>query len=155
MALVGTWKKYNIRESETETESFTFTVPENLLEGHPDYELRGQEKTFTQPKLIEEVIETIENAYIVVKAVAIHLEDNNRDQDQIDNNLAKAFRVNILYNIYIGENERKLNFISPYIADQNSEIFYIDLGEIDNSNMLSWAYSKLKTMRGFEDLIDN
>ena len=155
MALVGTWKKYNIRESETETESFTFTVPEDLPEGHPDYELRGQEKTFTQPKLIEEIVETIENAYIVVKAVAIHLEDTNRDQDQINNDVTKAFRVNILYNIYIGENERKLNFISPYIADQNSEIFYIDLGEIDNSNMLSWAYSKLKTMRGFEDLIDN
>jgi len=152
MALVGTWRKYIIIESETETDSFTFLVPKNLPEGHPDYEFAGKEKTITQPKMIENIIETIEDSYIIVKAVAIHLEDNNREADDIDNNLAKSFRVNILYNIYKGENERKINFNNPYIADQNSEVFYIDLGEIDNSNMLAWAYSKIKTTRGFEEL---
>lgn len=152
MALVGTFKRYHFVESETETETFTFTVPSDLPEGHPDYEFRGQEKSFTQPLMIEELLETVENAYVIVKAVAIHLEDNNRLPEEIDNNLAKAFRVNILYNIYVGENERKLNFYTPYIADQNAEVFYIDLSEIDNSNMLSWAYNKLKTIRGFEEL---
>jgi len=155
MALVGTWKKYNIRESETETESFTFTVPEDLPEGHPDYELRGQEKTVVQPTLEKILEETVENAYIIVKAVAIHLEDRDRLQDDIDIDFGKGFRVNILFNIYQNKENRLLNFNMPYIADQNSDVFYIDLGEIDNSNILSWAYSKLKTIEGFEELIDD
>jgi len=155
MALVGTWKKYNIRESETETESFTFTVPEDLPEGHPDYELRGQEKTVVQPTLEKILEETVENAYIIVKAVAIHLEDRDRLQDDIDIDLGKGFRVNILFNIYQNKENRLLNFNMPYIADQNSDVFYIDLAEVDNNNILSWAYSKLKTIEGFEELIDD
>ena len=155
MALVGTFKHYAMVQSETETESFTFIVPEDVPEDNPDYPLRGQEKTVTQPAMVEELVNTITDCYVVVKAVAVHLEDMDRLEDEIDVTLGKSFRVNIMYNVYESRNARLLSFSYPYLADQNSEIFYINLDEINNSNILSWAYSKLKTMKGFEDLIDD
>ena len=155
MALVGTFKHYAMVQSETETESFTFIVPEDVPEDNPDYPLRGQEKTVTQPVMVEELINIITDCYVVVKAVAVHLEDTDRLESEINISLSKGFRVNIMYNVYESKNARLLGFNYPYLANQNSEIFYIDLSEIDNNNLLSWAYSKLKTMKGFEDLIDD
>jgi hypothetical protein len=155
MALVGRFEKITSVESTTEFDEILVTIPDNLDPDHPEYEYRGQQKTFTQPKLIHTVEWVMENAYIVIKAIAVHLEDIDRLENEIDNNFSKSFRVNIMYNVYESNEQRLLNFHNPTERFQNSEVFYINLSEIQEKSILIWGYEKLKTLPGFENLEDN
>jgi len=154
MALVGTFKKGHYEATQpTEVE---VTIPLDFSdENHPYYQKRGETFIEVQNNIEWVVDEIIENAYIVVKAIAIHLEDGEYQPDQIGQTHGKGYRVNIMYYIYLSKNDRLLNFNNYHLAEDASEIIYLDSLEDLMPNPITWAYNYIKSLPAFSLALDD
>jgi hypothetical protein len=68
MALVGDLIKYDVIQSETETETISITYPDNLPLNDPNYDLRGETVDVEVPKNIE-TEQIYNNVYVVVHSI--------------------------------------------------------------------------------------
>jgi len=151
MGLTGTYRKGHYENGEaTEVE---VTVPADFDdETHPYYAVRGTTFTETQYNPTWVVDEEIEDAYIVIKAVAIHLEDEAYSEEDIDETWGKKYRVNIMYYIYNSERDRKLDFEDFQLMEDASEMIYLDSLEQLMPNPIAWAYDYVKTLGAFSEM---
>lgn len=152
MALIGTYRKGHYENSE-EAQEVQVTVPEDFAdENHPYYQKRGE--TFTEMHVLPQwvVDEEIENAYVVIKAIAIHLEDDHYPEEHIDETYGKRYRVNIMYHIYLSERDRKLNFNDFHLMEDASEMIYLDSLEQCMPNPIEWAYNYVKNLGAFSEM---
>lgn len=153
MALKGKYKIGHYAPGEpVEVE---ITIPMEFSdESHPDYQLRGQ--TIKRLESHNEfVVDTIiENCYIVIKAIAIHLEDVLYQPEEIEETYGKKYRVNIMYYIFLDQNDRKLDFNAFHMMEDASEMIYLDSLEQLMPNPIAWAYNYVKTLPSFNEVID-
>ena len=112
--------------------------------------------------------ELIENAYVVVRMCAMHLEDYNRFAQIVDpddpNNIIEeeietpvgetkaGYRLNIRYHIYTSEDARLNRWEEPYIEIDEEEWIQIDDLSLGGKNIIEYCYDWLKTKQGFENL---
>lgn len=153
MALKGKYKIGHYAPGEpVEVE---ITIPMEFSdESHPDYQLRGQ--TIKRLESHNEfVVDTIiENCYIVIKAIAIHLEDVLYQPEEIEETYGKKYRVNVMYYIFLDQNDRKLDFNAFHMMEDASEMIYLDSLEQLMPNPIAWAYNYVKTLPSFNEVID-
>lgn len=154
MGFKGTYRKGHYEAGEpVEVE---VTIPADFAdETHPHYQLRGTTFTEAQSTMTFVTDETIEDAYVVIKAIAIHLEDVEYSEDEIDETYGKSYRVNIMYHIYLSENDRKLHFDNFHLMEDASEMIYLDSLDQVMPNPIEWAYNYVKTLPSFADLNDS
>jgi len=153
MALKGTYKIGHYAPGDpVEVE---VTIPMEFSdESHPDYHLRGQTITRLEShnKFVADTI--LENCYIVIKAIAIHLEDVLYQPEEIDETYGKRYRVNIMYYIFQNEDDRKINFNNYHLMEEASEMIYLDSLEQLMPNPIAWAYNYVKTLPSFDEVVD-
>ena len=153
MALKGTYKIGNYQSGPFRKREVT--IPEDFSdETSPFYEKRGQTITLNESSPEWVTTDTIENVYIVIKAIAIHLEDVVYQPEEIEETYGKKYRVNIMYYIFQNEDDRKLDFNTFHMMDDASEMIYLDSLEQLMPNPIAWAYNYVKTLPSFDEVVD-
>ena len=144
MALVGKWTKIEQVASETETQLVTIQHPSKEIMGadHPDIDKAGTTEEVEVP--VVETLETIfENAYVVVHSI--------NSWKHIQGEETKPL-FNITYRVYETK-ENRTNDYENYILQD-----YIVGQEVNYSiekNEVEQAYDFVKTVQGFEELIND
>ena len=77
MALVGTVKFYRYEPDLENGETSLVTYPEDIPETHPNYDKRGTEEEVTTYPDIRVLDNEIEDAYVIIKMCAMHLQGDN------------------------------------------------------------------------------
>ena len=143
MALVGKYKSYK-HEVLDEMVTETVTLPDDIPEGHPDYELRGQTVEREYPKSIE--TETIyENCYIQIISFMFHKRMFTAEglDDKKDECLDLYFRV------YESEEKRRNDF-NDFIYEEHLLAKQVEQEPGDDIRVL--GYELLKAQRGLEEM---
>jgi hypothetical protein len=139
MALVGDLIKYDVIQSETETETISITYPDNLPLNDPDYDLRGKTIDSEVPKNIE-TQQIYSNVYVVVHSI-------NSWKQKIGSENKTLMNIN--YRVYESKDNR-LNDTEMFIFEDHLVAQDVDysLGK----NEIQQSYDLVKNIRGFEQL---
>ena len=154
MALQGTLKFYEMQEDLTATpEIVTAVIPEDLPEGHPQYDNRSQTVELEVYPLKEVLTQQEDDVYIVIKMCALHLEDFVRDHENVP---PKHFNVQYRYNIYVDKDTRDSNVYDAMMELDGHMVHIEDVSveDLNNKNLLAYCYDHLKAQRGCEELVD-
>ena len=120
----------------------------------PNYEKAGTEEEVYEPVMVEKS-QFFENVYVVIRTYAlmkienpikIYDEDN---ENVIDNILEKSWNLNLRYTVYESKEQKRIN-PENYILENFTEHLLAD----DKQDLNALGYSKLKSIKGFEQLID-
>ena len=120
----------------------------------PNYEKAGTEEEVYEPVMVEKS-QFFENVYVVIRTYAlmkienpikIYDEDN---ENVIDNILEKSWNLNLRYTVYESKEKKRIN-PENYILENFTEHLLAD----DKQDLNALGYSKLKSIKGFEQLID-
>ena len=158
MALVGKITLYEwVRDMDN---------PETQTVERPD----GSVEEITHYPYIQKQGEVIEEAYVIVKMAAIHLDDNDRillEVDEDGNEIGEiesgaergetknGYKLNIRYCIYDSVDLRLDKFHKPtYEIDELEWIIVEDLS-LGGKNLIEYAYDWLKNKKGFEELVND
>jgi len=142
MALVGKWTKTEKIQSETETEIVTVNYPSELPDGHPDFEKAGTTEEIESP-IYDTVSTEYDNAYITVHSI-------NSWKFQARGKNETLF--NITYRVYESKSDRE-NDINSHLYQDFVSSQTLDF--TSNKNDTEQAYDILKTVGGFEELIND
>ena len=147
MALVGTYKKFTQKESETETRTVTVKYPKDLPQDSPIFEKAGTEEQVEVPVMIDEITE-FKDCYLIVRSVALH--------QIVGSDNVKNVHMNIMYSIYQNKDDKTNNFFNPLLeGDIDSIPSNFDDESFYTKNIMSHAYELLKKELGFEELIND
>ena len=120
----------------------------------PNYEKAGTEEEVYEPVMVEKS-QFFENVYVVIRTYAlmkienpikIYDEDN---ENVIDNILEKSWTLNLRYTVYESKEQKRIN-PENYILENFTE--HALAGDKEDLNAL--GYARLKSIKGFEQLID-
>jgi hypothetical protein len=156
MALQGTIRFYEWQEDLTAEPEIieNVQIPDNLPEGHAQYENRGQIVTVTEYPQVEVLVQEEKDIYVVIEMCALHLIDFIRDHENaID---PKHFNVQYKFNVYM-DKETRLNNLYDRMMEIEGDTVHIDNiseEDLNNKNLLAYCYDHLKQRRGCEDLVD-
>jgi hypothetical protein len=154
MALKGNVTIYRLEPDTDNPETNTYTTPEGVVESKEFYPMK------------EVAAETLTNAYVIVRAAAIHLEDYTRFAQNIDSDgnvteeeistprgeTKAGYRLNIRYHVYTSEENRLDRWGHPHLEIDEDEWILIDNLSLGGKNLIEYCYDWLKTKRGFESL---
>jgi hypothetical protein len=158
MALVGKVTLYDwVQDMDT-------PITENIVK--PD----GTETTITSYPMKELAGEVIEDAYVIIRMAAIHLDDNDRIVEEVDDEgniigeftnpaergeTKNGYKLNLRYNIYDSKENRQDRFFKPiYEIDEIEWIVVDDLG-LGGKNLIEFCYDYIKSKQGFEELVND
>jgi len=130
----------------------------------------GTEETITTHPMIELEGEVIENAYVIIKMAAIHLDDNDRILEEVDDDgniigditsetprgeTKNGYKLNIRYNIYDSLENRQDKFFKP--KHEIDEVQWVEVPDLNlgGKNLIEFCYDFIKTKTGFGDLIND
>ena len=150
MGLIGTYRRGHYEGTESVEQEVT--IPTDIDPNHPWADQAGNTITVTQSNPTWVVDEEIENAYVVIKAIAIHLEDTDYPDDEEEETYGKGYRVNIMYHIYLSQRDRNLHFNDFHLMEDASEMIYLDSLEQLMPNPIAWAYDYVKTLGAFTEM---
>ncbi len=139
MALVGDLIKYDITQSETETETISITYPDNLTLNDPNYDLRGKTIESEVPKNIE-TEQIYNNVYVVVHSI-----NSWKQKIGVENKTL----MNINYRVYESEDTR-LNDTEMFIFEDHLVAQDVDYSL--EKNEIHQSYDLVNNIRGFEQL---
>tara|TARA_B110000503_G_scaffold18108_1_gene26474 strand:- start:1983 stop:2414 length:432 start_codon:yes stop_codon:yes gene_type:complete len=142
MALTGTLTKYIASEHASDTETITITFPADLTEGHPHYDLRGTTTTETIPVTVETSTDH-SDVYVFISATSVQYVGYDASTDTNNVNLY------YIYKVYNSKSEKD-TLTDPLLEDGISTSWDYS----SNLNPTEAAYTHLKTVRGFENLIN-
>lgn len=147
MALQGNFKYYTQVISETETETSTIIVPEDLPDWNPDYEFRGQtiEREFP---VVTETETVIEDCYIQIVSFMFHKRMNT--SEDLEEHLRDEF-LDLYIRVYSSEASRSNNF-NDFIREEHLLNKQVEV--IDGTDLRTLAYNLLKQQRGYEEMVD-
>lgn len=158
MALKGNLKIWKVRESGKFKEQ-QVTYPNN----YPDSELAGQTVTSQEPVLEEYIDQEINDAYVIIRMAAIHLEDYDRIVTDESGNVIETdvprgetkngHRFYFQYHVYTSKEARQDKFFKPELQLDIAELVFVDDLSLDNMNIIEYCYNYLKTKKGFDTLI--
>ena len=130
----------------------------------------GTEEEIEYYPMIELAGEVIENAYVIVKMAAIHLDDNDRIVEEVDletgeiigeielterGQTKNGYKLNIRYCIYDSKDLRQDKFHKPKYEIDESEWIMIDDLYLDGKNLIEYSYDWIKNKNGFEELVND
>jgi hypothetical protein len=155
MALQGNITIYWNEQSPTETNIVKIKYPEadKMDPEDPNYEKAGTEEEIAEPLIIEKSKE-YENVYVVIRTYALMKSEVpipllDEDGEIVDHVLEKDWYLNLRYTVYESE-EAKNNNPEEYILENYSHHLLSD----ENLDLTNLGYDKIKTLKGFEQLID-
>lgn len=153
MALVGTVKFYRDEPDMDNPETGTVTYPEDLPETSSAYEKRGTSEEVTTYPNIRVLDNQIDNAYVIIKMCAMHLQDDN-DGSHDNKHFNVFYRVNIYESLEARQEDIYENVLMEIDIDP---IHYedIDVEDWGTKSLLSYCYEHLKTQEGYEDLVND
>ena len=159
MALKGNLKIWKVRESGEFNEN-QVTYPNN----YHDAELAGQTVTKQEPILEEYIDQEINNAYVIIRMAAMHLEDYDRivtdalgnviEVDVPRGETKNGHRLYFQYHVYSSIEARQDKFFQLDLELDIDELIFVDDLSLNNMNIIEYCYNYLKTKKGFADLID-
>ena len=130
----------------------------------------GTEEEIEYHPMIELAGEVIENAYVIVKMASIHLDDNDRIIEEVDDetgeiigeieitergNTKNGYKLNIRYCIYDSVELRQDKFHKPLHEIDEQQWIVIDDLYLGGKNLIEYCYDWIKTKKGFEELIND
>lgn len=151
MALTGSFTYYETELSNTLSESVHVTYPTSIPENDPNYDKRGTEEDIWVSSSIQTAT-TISGSYLMIYAAALTHDIYNPEY--------RRHNLNITYNVYDSQatawNESgEVNVYEDYLYKHCEEMVNITLNQLTGSaNIMEYAYEHLKTLDGFEDMID-
>lgn len=141
MALQGKYIYYSYNQHDSETILTTVTYPEDLPEGHPDYDKRGTTQEVAVPKIIE-VPTVYENCVIGVRTINAYILNSDDDGNKI---------VNLHYNFRVYASiEDKENHFDENFLEEYSDTTTVDLSTYPN--LWEYAYNQIKLSKGGSEL---
>lgn len=152
MALTGNFLKYSYTES-SEIVSHSVTYPSDLPESSPNYDLRGTTE-LTSGSIWTKTSESMDNVYLKIHNYS-HFTLGNVPSDG-DDNLSPLIKNNVIqvtYRIYNSKAEAIENYNSHiHSGDASFSLVGDDLADAYNNPSYEDAYTRLKTLEGFENL---
>lgn len=155
MALQGDITIYWDEPSPTETNIVKVKYPaaDKMHPDDPNYEKAGTEEEIAEPLMIEKS-KSYEDVYVVIRTYALMKSETpvallDENQEFVDYVLEKDWYLNLRYTVYESE-EAKNNNPEDYILENFSHHLLSD----ENLDLTNLGYDKLKTLKGFEKLID-
>jgi|TARA_R100000482_G_C5124907_1_gene148079 hypothetical protein len=156
MALTGTVKLYKSEVNEDTC------VEKDIY--HPD----GSVTQETKCEYHDVLDETIENAYVIVRMAAIHMQDYNRFVEIVteDNEIERVpidiprgetkadYYIHYRYNIYSDKEHRQDEYYFPLKEIDSDGMLNIQDLDLGGLNLYVFCYNHLKTQKGFEELTD-
>lgn len=155
MALQGNYKYYTNEVSDTETETSTITIPEDIPEWNPDYEFRGQTIDREYPKNIT-TEHIIENCYVMIISFMFHKRyydgfiSDNPDLPDLEGK--KDEGLDLHYRVYESKEARDNKF-NEFLHEEHLLGKLVDL--VDGSDIRTLGYELLKQQAGFENMQDS
>ena len=160
MALTGNLIIYDMKQEGTVTRTVTF--PETLPDDHEHKEFEGQTIEVEEPNMVKYEKHNIENAYVIVRMAAIHVDDHDRymrnaDGDMYEINIPRGetkqgYNLMLRYNIYSSQDARQDYFFEPDFELDIPEKIELDNLDLNGKNLIQYCYDYLKTKEGFENL---
>ena len=142
MALIGTYKAYKHQIDETKTKIDYITLPEDLAEGHPDYDNRG--KTIEREVEWVDEIETIyENCYIQIISFMFYKRQYGEAKDEV---------LDLHFRVYESEEARREDFNNFIFEDH---IMNKQVEQKAGDDLRTLGYELIKQQRGFENMQDS
>ncbi len=150
MALKGDIKFWKtIDDPSGATEIRTVQVPMDIAEDDPLYEHRGTKVEQEVPVTIEVLDEELSmgDVYLVIASCGF-------SQHKYDAN-NKFWYLSIIYHVYLSEEDRQQNNEPHQHADwTDMEFIDITSHEFLNTDIVTYAYNKLKSKQPFREMID-
>jgi len=150
MALTGSFTIYTQEQDLENGVSQSIVYPSDLPEEDENYSKRGTtETTIVYP--YNNVVETIyTSSYVIVDTAAIHLDDDSGNEDVTDN----TYYLNIRYKAYHNKEHRDTTPLSPMLEQDIQQMFFVDINstELNNKNLIAYAYDLVKQEEGMENL---
>ena len=143
MALIGNFKTYTHKESETETQDLTIEHPLSLPEDHENYHLRGTTTIETVP-IVDRLETVMENSYLVIHSYVVYKNNISINTNHL---------ANITYRVYASKEKRNLNN-EDYIYEDALLSVEIDPSDSTMTQMAK-MYDLIKTIAGTEELIND
>lgn len=143
MALSGNFTRVTYLPS-SETSSVNITYPAELPESDPNYDKRGTTELTTGYATVKSTTD-YSNIYLAVRSIVVNATDVNTDPDT----MGKLIKYETNYRVYESEATRR--------ADQNDYLFQDFTHDITynaSQDLFDQAYTHLKSLEGFENLID-
>ena len=125
----------------------------------------GETRTLTQYPIIDNVKESIKDAYVIVNIASLQILDYDRlvlNEEGVEVEIEtprgetkEQYRVFYQYNIYSSKEARQDKFYEPYLEmDNDTQILVSDLN-LGGKNIIEFCYDHLKTKKGFENLLND
>lgn len=129
----------------------------------------GTEDEITYYPYIQKDGEVIEDAYVLIKMAAIHLDDYDRIVEEVDDetgqiigeiettergNTKNGYKLNIRYCIYDSIELRQDKFHKPLHEIDEEQWIIIDDLYLGGKNLIQYCYDWIKSKKGFEELTD-
>ena len=156
MALEGTIRFYETQEDLNAEPNIVENVqiPDNLPEGHHQYENRGKIVSVTEYPKVEVLVQEEKDVYVLIEMCALHLIDFIRDNE--NSTVDKHFNVQYKFNVYFDKETRTKNLYDRMMEIEGDTVHIDNISEKDlnNKNLLSYCYDHLKKRKGCEDLTD-
>jgi len=129
----------------------------------------GTSEELTYHPHIEIAGDVIENAYVLIKMAAIHLDDYDRIIEEVDEEgnivgeieasergqTKNGYKLNIRYCIYDSKEYRQDKFHKPLHEIDESQWILIDDLSLGGKNLIEYSYDWIKAKKGFEKLIND
>lgn len=150
MALTGSFTIYTTELDLDNGISQSITYPSDLPEEDLNYDKRGTTEAVINYDT-KQVVDTVyTSSYVVVDTAAIHLDDNSGAEDGVDN----TYYLNIRYKVYSDVNHRKTTFTNPLLEKDVVKMFHVNINdtELNNKNLIAYAYDLVKQEEGMENL---
>tara|TARA_B100000902_G_scaffold321815_1_gene314883 strand:+ start:166 stop:603 length:438 start_codon:yes stop_codon:yes gene_type:complete len=144
MALTGNWNKITFEPNTDVTDTTSTTYPADIPSDDPNYDLRGQtvEETFNPS---EKVTTSYSNVYIMIRSISVDANDVGVGPDTMN----KLVKYETCYRVYESEAARRAD-----IDDYTHQEFIFDISYDPAQDLFDQAYTQLKTLEGFESVID-
>ena len=144
MALIGNFTSYTHVEDETKKNINTITYSEDIEEGDPNYEFRGQTIETESPWV--DVVETVyENCYIQIISFMFH----KRMFTAVDVEDKKDECLDLHYRVYESEEARRTDF-NNFIYEEH--ILGKQVEQNPGDDLRTLGYELIKSQPGFENM---
>jgi len=144
MALTGNWNKITFEPNTDVTDTASTTYPSDLPSDDPNYDLRGQTVSNSfNPS--EKVTTSYSNVYIMIRSISVDANDVGIGPDTMN----KLVKYETCYRVYVSEAARRAD-----IDDYTHQEFIFDISYDPSQDLFDQAYTQLKTLEGFESVID-
>ena len=156
MALQGTLTMYWTEEDPVKKNITIIKYPDadKMDPEDPNFEKAGTEEEEYEPVMVEKS-QIFENVYVVIRTYALMKIENpikiydENNENVIDSILEKSWNLNLRYTVYESKEKKDAN-PEDYILENFTE-HLLDSNKEDLNDL---GYSKLKSLKGFEQLID-